>query len=38
VEAQGGRVQAANRSEGGALFTIQLPITKAPPISGEATL
>jgi len=38
VEAQGGRVQAANRPGGGAAFTIFLPITKPPPISGEATL
>jgi two-component system sensor histidine kinase KdpD len=35
VEAQGGMVQAANRPEGGAAFTIYLPIMKAPPISGE---
>jgi two-component system, OmpR family, sensor histidine kinase KdpD len=32
VEAQGGMVQAANRPEGGAAFTVYLPITKAPPI------
>jgi two-component system sensor histidine kinase KdpD len=38
VEAQGGRVQAANRAEGGASVTIHLPITNSPPISGEATL
>lgn len=37
VEAQGGQVEAANRPGGGALFTIQLPITRAPSISGEGT-
>jgi two-component system sensor histidine kinase KdpD len=35
VEAQGGMVQAANRPEGGATFTVYLPMTKAPPISVE---
>jgi len=38
VEAQGGRVQAANRPAGGAAFTVYLPTTKPPPISGETTL
>jgi two-component system sensor histidine kinase KdpD len=36
VEVQGGMVQATNRPEGGAAFTVYLPIMKAPPISGEA--
>jgi two-component system sensor histidine kinase KdpD len=31
VEAQGGQVTAANRPEGGAVFTIHLPQTKQPP-------
>jgi two-component system sensor histidine kinase KdpD len=35
VEAQGGMVQAANRPEGGATFTVYLPTMQAPPISGE---
>jgi two-component system sensor histidine kinase KdpD len=38
VEAQGGRVEAANRREGGAAFTVYLPATKPPPIPGEPTL
>ena len=33
VEAQGGRVKAENRPEGGAVFTIRLPLGKAPPVS-----
>jgi two-component system sensor histidine kinase KdpD len=37
VEAQGGRVQAANRPEGGALFTIFMPITQVPVVSEEAS-
>jgi len=35
VEAQGGMVEAANRPEGGAAFTVYLPMMKAPPIFGE---
>jgi two-component system sensor histidine kinase KdpD len=35
VEAQGGRVNAENRPEGGAVFTIRLPSGKAPPVSPE---
>jgi two-component system sensor histidine kinase KdpD len=33
VEEQGGRVRAENRLEGGALFTISLPIDETPPVS-----
>ena len=36
VEAQGGRVQAGNRAEGGASFTIRMPIHEAPSISEES--
>ncbi|HTJ00745.1 MAG TPA: ATP-binding protein [Dongiaceae bacterium] len=35
VEAQGGRVQAANRPSGGAIFTIQLPVADAPELPAE---
>jgi len=35
IEAQGGRIQAANRPEGGAAFTIRLPLGKPPPVSLE---
>ena len=38
VEAQGGRVKAENRPAGGALFTIRLPLAKAPPVAVEASL
>jgi two-component system sensor histidine kinase KdpD len=38
VEAQGGRVNAENRPAGGALFTIRLPLAKAPPVAVEASL
>jgi two-component system sensor histidine kinase KdpD len=33
VEAQGGQVLAQNRTEGGAVFTIRLPLNKIPPSS-----
>ena len=33
VEAQGGQVFAANRPEGGAVFTIHLPQTEKPPVT-----
>jgi two-component system sensor histidine kinase KdpD len=36
VEAQGGQVKAENRPGGGALFTIRLPLAKAPPVAAEA--
>jgi two-component system sensor histidine kinase KdpD len=35
VEAQGGRVQAGNRPQGGATFSIQLPIHDTPQIAEE---
>lgn len=38
VEAQGGSVEAANQSSGGAVFTIRLPLAKAPPVSVEASV
>ncbi len=37
VEAQGGRVHVANRADGGAIFTIRLPIGKAPAMPLEGT-
>ena len=37
VEAQGGRVTAENRPSGGALFTVRLPLSKAPPVTAEIT-
>jgi two-component system, OmpR family, sensor histidine kinase KdpD len=36
VEAQAGRVQARNRPEGGATFSIHMPIGEAPDISEES--
>ena len=36
IEAQGGRVQARNRPEGGALFSISMPIREAPDFSEES--
>ena len=35
VEAQGGRVLAANRSGGGAEFSIRLPVPEAPNFPSE---
>jgi two-component system sensor histidine kinase KdpD len=35
VEAQGGRVKAENRPEGGAVFTIRLPLGKPPSVAPE---
>ncbi len=35
VEAQNGRVEAENRSAGGAAFTIFLPLAEAPVLAGE---
>jgi two-component system sensor histidine kinase KdpD len=35
VGAQGGRVKAENRPEGGAVFTIRLPLGKPPSVSAE---
>jgi len=35
AEAQGGSVSAENRSTGGALFTVKLPLTKLPPVPEE---
>ncbi len=35
VEAQGGRVQAANRPDGGAIFTIRLPVKEKPILPEE---
>lgn len=37
IEAQGGRVQAGNRPEGGALFTIYMPVGETPLLSEEPT-
>jgi two-component system sensor histidine kinase KdpD len=38
VSAHGGTLVAANRPEGGAQFTIRLPVTDAPPPAREAAL
>ena len=38
VNAHGGTIEAANLPEGGAQFTIQLPVTAAPPPAQEASL
>jgi len=38
VEAQGGTVKAANRAEGGAIFTIRLPLRSAPLLSRKPDL
>lgn len=35
VEAQGGRVEAANQAQGGACFRIYLPLATPPPVSAE---
>jgi signal transduction histidine kinase len=35
IETQGGRVQAANRPDGGAVFTICLPAGDAPDLPEE---
>lgn len=35
MEAQGGRVQAANRPGGGAVFTLRLPLGDPPPVTPE---
>jgi CheY-like chemotaxis protein len=35
VEAQGGQVKAQNRADGGAAFTIRLPIREAPSLPAE---
>lgn len=37
VEANGGRVEAANRPDSGAVFTIRLPLRSAPNVPAEAT-
>ncbi len=36
IEAQGGHVKAGNRSGGGAMFTIRMPLIKPPPMVPEA--
>lgn len=38
VEAHGGQVKAENRPSGGAVFTIRLPLAKAPAVAAEASV
>jgi len=38
VEAQGGTIEAANRSEGGAIFRVRIPLLTPPPVLVETTL
>ncbi len=38
VEAQGGTIEAANRSEGGAVFRVHMPLLTPPLVSAEASL
>ncbi len=35
IEAQGGRVEAANRPAAGAVFTLRLPLSQSPPAAPE---
>ena len=34
IESFGGTIRAANRSSGGVIFTVELPISHKPPASG----
>jgi two-component system sensor histidine kinase KdpD len=38
AEAQGGRATAGNRSGGGAVFQVRLPLVQAPPVSAETSI